>query len=335
MRFRLFLLLLLIGFGIGAYFWWQTEASLRATVVQPTRGPAVDAIYATGTVEPIRWAKVASTETGRIDRYPASEGQKVHAGEVLVCLDDTEASANLNELQARVAFLKTDLKRYEALAKRSTVSQQVYDRAKSELQQAQAAAMAAQQRLTELTIVAPLDGVVLRKDGEVGEVVQAGEVLLWVGQDRPYWVTAEVDEEDVPRVEPGQRALMTSDAFPGQVLEGKVARITPMGDPINKNYRIRILLSANSPLMIGMTTEVNIIARETENALLIPESALVDGAVWVVEDGIARRQKVRAGVYGEDKVEILEGLGDGNSVIAEPPPGLIDGQAVTIKGNRP
>ncbi len=139
MRFRLFLLLFLLGLGAGAYFWWQTEAPPRVAVIRPMRGPAVDAIYATGTVEPIRWAKVASTETGRIDKYPASEGQTVRAGEVLVCLDDTEARANLNELQARVAFLKTDQKRYEALAKRSTVSQQAYDRAKSELQQAQAA----------------------------------------------------------------------------------------------------------------------------------------------------------------------------------------------------
>lgn len=335
MRYRLFLLLLLIGFGIGAYFWWQTEAPPRVVVVQPTRGPAVDAIYATGTVEPIRWAKVASTETGRIDKYPASEGQTVRAGEVLVCLDDTEARANLNELQARVAFLKTDLKRYEALAKRSTVSQQAYDRAKSVLQQAQAAAMAAQQRLTELTIVAPLDGVVLRKDGEVGDVVRAGEVLLWVGQDRPYWVTAEVDEEDVPRVEPGQRALMTSDAFPGQVLEGKVARITPMGDPINKNYRVRILLPEDSPLMVGMTTEVNIIARAEEEALLIPESAIVDGAVWVVEDGLAHRRTIRIGVYGDDRVEILEGLTQRNAVIAEPPPDLADGQAVTVTNEQP
>ena len=324
------LLVALAGLGAAAYYAWLTSAPLRVEVAATTRGPAVDAIYATGTVEPIRWAKIASTETGRIVAYAVAEGRRVRTGEVLVRLDDTKARAALRELQTRVGYLRRDLDRYSALVKRETISRQAYDRVESDLEQAKASAAVARQRLKDLTMVAPLDGVVLRKDGEVGEVVQAGDVLLWVGQDRPYRITAEVDEEDIPRVAPGQRALITADAFPDRVLEGEVSEVTPMGDPINKNYRVRILLPEESPLLVGMTTEVNILARVEEKALLVPETALDDGAVWVVEDGTARRRPITVGVFGEGMAEILDGLSDGETVILDPPADLADGAAVAV-----
>ncbi len=311
--------------------WWLRTAPPTVTVVQPQRGPAVDAIYATGTVEPIRWAQIASIETGRIVDYPAVEGAAVEQGDVLVRLDDRKARGTVEELEARIAFLQADLKRYEALVEKETVSRQAYQRLQSEFDQSQALLRIARQRLTDLTIVAPLDGVVLRKDGEVGEVVQAGDVLLWVGAGRPYWITTEVDEEDIPRVRTDQRALIKADAFPDRVLDGTVTEITPKGDPINKQYRVRILLPIDSPLLIGMTAEVNIIARETERALLVPQTALVGHSVWIVEDGHARRRDVRVGVYGDALVEVLDGLADGEVLISDPPASLADGDPVRAR----
>ena len=294
-------------------------------------GERVDAVYATGTVEPIRWAQIASTETGRVVDYPAVEGAAVKQGDVLVRLDDRKARGTVEELKARVDFLQVDLKRYEALVEKKTVSRQAYERLKSDFDQTFALLRIAKQRLTDLTIVAPLDGIVLRKDGEIGEVVQAGDVLLWVGADRPYWITTDVDEEDIPRVMTGQRALIKADAFPDRVLDGTVRKITPKGDPVNKQYRVRILLPVDSPLLIGMTTEVNIIARETDQALLVPVTALDGGALWTVEDGHVRRRDVEVGIYGDELVEVLDGLAEGEAVIAEPPAGLADGDPIRVR----
>ena len=309
---------------IGLAAWWFIAQPPLVQTALPTRGPAVDAIYATGTVEPVRWAKIASTETGRIIDYPAEEGKKVTVGEVLVHLDDARARAVLQELEARFAFLESDVKRYATLAERGTVSRQAYERVKSDLDQARAVVAAARQRLADMTITAPLDGVVLRKDGEVGEVVQADDILLWIGQERPYWITADVDEEDIPWVEPGQRALIKADAFPERVLEGTVSEITPMGDAINKQYRVRVLLPVDSPLMIGMTTEIN-------NALLIPEAAVAgDDFVWLVEDGAARGREVVLGIYGQGMVEVREGLEEADRLIVAPPADLQEGTAVRV-----
>jgi multidrug efflux pump subunit AcrA (membrane-fusion protein) len=115
------------------------------------------------------------------------------------------------------------------------------------------------------------------------------------------------------------------------VLEGRVAEITPKGDPINKSYRVRVSLPEDTPLKVGMTTETNIIVREEANALLVPAAAVSGGKLWVAENGRAKRLPVKAGTIGEKKAEILSGLKGDESVIANPPPELKEGDAVNIK----
>ena len=295
------------------------------------RGPLVEAVYATGIVEPIRWSKVASTETGRIVAYPAEEGMRVKAGDVLVRLDDRKARAALDELVSRVSFLEGELERYEYLVQRNTVSRQTYDRVLTDLDRARALARVARRKLEDLTILAPLDGTVIRKDGEVGEVVQSDDVLVWVGSAPPYWITAHVDEEDIPRVTPGKTALIKADAYPGEVMEGTVDEITPMGDPVQKQYRVRILLPPESKLMVGMTTEINVVVREDKAALLIPESALAEDRVWVIDGDTIRSRDVVPGVFGKGFVEIRAGLEEGERVVSEPRDDFEDGQEVRLE----
>jgi RND family efflux transporter MFP subunit len=328
--FKLFVLILVaMALAAGGWWWWRGLPP-NVALVTAERGPAVEAVYATGTVEPVRWAAIASTETGRIAEYPVEEGQAVEEGEVLIHLDDATLTAEYEALMARVRFLAGDVERYQQLLRNQNISRQAYDRALSELEQAEAAAAAARQRLDDFTIRAPIQGVVLQKDREVGEVLEPGDVLVWIGQDRPYWITAQVDEEDIPRVAVGQTALIKADAFPGTTFEGIVSEITPKGDPVDKQYRVRVLLPAESPLMIGMTTEINVVVRREDAALLLPESAVIDGSVFIVEQGVARRLPVTVGVYGDRKVEIRAGLESDTEVIANPPEGLRDGMPVDL-----
>jgi RND family efflux transporter MFP subunit len=314
--------------GLDRLFFWRPAVAL----VPVKRGDAVEAVYATGSVEPVNWAKVAPTTVGRIVEIRARDGDKVKKGDVLARLDDREEKARLAELEARAEFLKRDRDRYAKLAERDVVSRKTFDQLSSEYEQARAAVDAARKRLADLTLLSPLDGTVLRQDGEIGEVVSKDEILFWVGQPHPLRIVAEVDEEDIPLVRVGQKVLIRADAFPGRVFEGQVAEITPKGDPVTKNYRVRIGLPPDLPLLIGMTTEVNIVTREKANALLVPFSAVRKGTVFVVEDGRARARKVVTGIVGDVMVEIVEGLKDGETVIENPPEDLRDGEAVRVTG---
>jgi RND family efflux transporter MFP subunit len=332
----LLVLLVAAALGAGGWLWWQARPPAVA-VAEPVRGPAVEAVYATGTVEPTRQAQLASTVTGRIRAYPVGEGQPVIAGATLVQLDDLTARADLQALQARVDYLRSDLERSRQLLGGGHVSRQAYDLKVSELAQAEAAAEAQRQRLMDLTLVAPFDAVVLRRDHEVGEVVQPGDVLLWLGTPPPYEIEAQVDEEDIPRVSLGQTALIKADAFPGAALRARVAEITPMGDPVNKQYRVRLLLPPDSPLMIGMTVEANVVTRRHDDALLIPEGALVGRSVFTVHESPdatgwrALRRDVTLGVYGDGLVEVLQGLEPDARVIVAPPAALAHGDPVRLE----
>lgn len=306
-------------------------AGVSVSVAPVTRGTAVEAVYATGVVEPVYWSKVAPIIVGRIAQVSARDGDKVRKGQVLLKLDDRKAQADLARLMARLKFTREELDRYLELSRRKIASRQAYERARSNHIQALSSVAGARQKLTDYVLTAPLDGTVLRQDGEVGEIVAAGQILFWVGKETPLRIVAEVDEEDIPTVRVGQRALLTADAFGTRVFEGAIKEITPKGDPVNKNYRVRISVPNDTPLRIGMTTEVNIVVRKEERALLVPFSALRKGVVFVVENGRARRRPVIPGIVGERSIQIKDGLVLGELVVLAPPPGLKDGDRVRVK----
>lgn len=293
-----------------------------------TRGTAVEAVYATGVVEPVHWAKVTPLVRGQIVDICRCEGATVQKGAVLAKLDDREAQAQLAELQARERFLAQEVDRYRQLLERSTASQQAYERVASDRAQAAAAIAAARERLGWYTLRAPIDGQVLWRDGEIGEVAEPGRVLFWVGPPKPLWILAEIDEEDIPRVQAGMRALLRADAFAGRTLEGEVRQITPKGDPVNKTYRVYIGLPPDTPLMIGMTAEINVVVRTVENALLAPARALAGGRVFVLREGKVEARAATVGVSGPERVELLSGATEGERLVLDPPAGLRDGARV-------
>jgi RND family efflux transporter MFP subunit len=186
-----------------------------------------------------------------------------------------------------------------------------------DLQQVQGTILVQLQRIDDFTIVAPMDGVVLRRDGEVGEIADVGQILFRIGVPKPLQVVAEVNEEDIPRVAVGQVVLFRTDAFPERRLEGRIREITPMGDIIAKTYRIKIGLPDDTPLKPGMSVEANVITREQPNALLLPTEAIVRNSVYVVKNDRLERQAVKVGIRGTRNAEILSGL-DERDLVATP-----------------
>ncbi|MFN3853919.1 MAG: efflux RND transporter periplasmic adaptor subunit [Phreatobacter sp.] len=314
MRLRPLIILLVLAALVAGGLYWRLGRGPEVTLTAVTRGTAAEIVYATGVVEPVRWAKMASLVRERIVEHCACEGREVKAGAMLVRLDDREVRANLAEQQARLALAQRELERVSALLQRGVSTQQAYDKATSDLAQIRALVAATTERLANYTILAPRDGMVLRQDGEVGEVADVGQILFRVGDPRPLQVTAEVAEEDIPRVAIGQAVLLRTDAFRDRRLDGQVREITPMGDTATKTFRIRIALPDDTPLHFGMSVEANIVTREAEGALLVPNEAIVGGAVFEVVDGRLVRRPVTVGIRGTRLTQITEGLAEGDRI---------------------
>ena len=334
---RIAVALFVLG-ALAAGWWIFYGRGPAVTAVAPVRGVAVEIVYATGAVEPVRWAKVTSLIRGRIVDLCYCEGEPVNKGDVFVRLDDRELQAQLGELKAREDFLRREMSRVTELIGRGASTTQAFERASSDLRQIQALISVQLEKLANYTITAPMDGIVLRRDGEVGEIAEAGQVLFRVGVPKPLQVVAEVNEEDIPRVDIGQLVLLRTDAFPNRRIEGKVREITPMGDAVAKTYRIRVALPDDTPLKPGMSVEANVIAREKPGALLVPADAVQGSAVFVLDGARVRKRTVEVGIRGTRNVEILSGIDAGDRVVSPVPPGeLADGQRVraTMRGAPP
>ncbi|MBW6399229.1 efflux RND transporter periplasmic adaptor subunit [Roseomonas sp. HJA6] len=329
MRRRILLLILCLLAAGGSWLWWIMPPAVA--IAMATTGPALRAVYATGSVEPVHWARVGPAVRARVTDVMVQEGQRVAEGEPLARLDDREARHRVEEAEARARFAEDELARTRTLVTRDIASRSALDRAEAEARAVGASAEAARRRLDDYIVRAPSAGVVLRRDVEVGEVVDTPASLFWIGELRPLRITAEVDEEDIAQVSEGQPVLLRADAFTGQVLTATVGQITPKGDATRKAYRVRLTLPDDTPLMIGMTVEANIVLRRTDDAVLVPPAAVRDGRVFVVRRETVEHRPVEVGVQGPRAVEILRGLARGEAVVLNPPATLADGQTVRLR----
>ena len=333
MRFGTFLVVVAILAGAAAAGYHLLGRAPLVETAEVTRGTAAEVIYATGFVEPEHWAKVTPVRRGRIVESCECEGETVAKGDLLFRLDDTESRAQTEELRAKLSLAQKELLRTADLFQRGVTTRERYDQAQAAASELRAALAAAESRLLDLEIRAPLSGQVLRLEGEVGEVSELGEPVAWVGRPKPLLIVAEVNEEDIPRVVVGQQALLKADAFPGRALPAEVSSITPMGDPELQTYRVRLALPADTPLLIGMSVDVNIIVRTVEDAILAPAPALTDSRLQVVrDDGTVELRTIEAGIRGASHVQILDGAEPGLTVVSPAIDTLEDGQAVRTSG---
>lgn len=302
-----------LGLGIAATTWWLWRGP-TVTAVPVTRGPAAEIVYATGAVEPETWSRSTPLVRGRIVERCRCEGRTVRKGDLLARLDDKEAAATLSDLRALEDFQRREFERQDQLLARGVVTMQAHQKAESDLARIRAQIAAQAQRLEYYKVLSPMDGTVLKEDGEVGDMVEPGTVLYRIGLEKPLWVVAEVNEEDIPRVHVGQRVLLRTDAFANQVLPGVVKQITPAGDPVAKTFRVRIGLPDDTPLRVGMSVEANIVSREKPDVILVPANAVVGSSLFIIEADRARRRKVETGIRGTGFVEIVSGVAEGELV---------------------
>lgn len=285
----------------------------EVTQEQPSRGLVVETITAPGEVELVEEAQIASQIVGRVIAVEVEEGDHVEAGDVLVRLDDTNAKARLDSVEARIAALRAsirqaeadrekasrDLNRLSQLAGRGAVTptevadaRSIMDKSdaallmsRNELAEAEAMRRTSLQELDYTIIRAPIAGVVANLDVEVGEVVIAGTtnlpgtVLMTVGDPTRMRVRADVDETDVPLVRSGQPARIFLQADPKTPVPGTVTLVAPKGkvgtDNVVSFETLVGVEPGDRPMKPAMTATVEIEVRRAEDVLGVPVQAVV------------------------------------------------------------
>lgn len=259
-----------------------------------------------------------------------------------------QTEAALREAQNNLAQASRERERREALVARQLLpaeqgeqARQAEISARSALQRAQAAAAAAapggsdeqllQQRLAaaraalERTLIrARFDGVVQVRAVEPGDVVQPGKALLRIARADSREILVPLDEKELGPVAVGQPALIIADAYPNEVLEGRVSFIAPAVDTNRGTIDVHLeLLESADFLRQGMTVSVDIRTASRDQALVIPNDALFNrrgdsAEVLRLAGGrLAERVPVRLGLRGTGLTEVVEGVGAGDVLLTD------------------
>ncbi len=259
------------------------------------RGDVLVSISATGTLNAVTTVLVGSQVSGTIEKLYVDFNSTVKEGQLLAQLDPTflqaavnEQRANVDRATAQVNEAQRNFDRSKELSEKSLISQADMDAAtttlesaKASLAQAAASLDRARVNLRYATIKAPISGVVISRDVDVGQTVAASlsaPTLFTIAQDlRKMQVEASVDEADIGNVKEGQRVTFRVDAFPEEEFVGAVSqvRLKPI---VNQNVVTYIvIISVENPsqkLMPGMTATVSIEVAKSEDVLRVPLQAL-------------------------------------------------------------
>lgn len=355
--------------AVGAAALWPREAPPAWETAQVRRGALVIEVTAVGTLEPLHTVKVGSDVSGVVAEVFVETNQTVKAGQVLLRLDTTlleaqtrQAKAALAagkaaERQAKVALqgASSELARAERVSASAALSaadleaaRLARDRAEAALQlavaqrqQAEATLDQAQTNLARATITSPIDGVVLSRAVDPGQAVVSAlsaATLFEVAEDLGRMsVEVEIDEADVARVQPEQRATFTVSAHPDRVFDAHVDKVElapKPGSAVVTYLACLHLDNAEGLLRPGMTATARIDAERLEDRLLLPTAALRFqppgqdlpppaeragrrvGRVWVPdEDGPRPVEVVTGGTDGRDAVLEEGELEVGDAVI--------------------
>lgn len=299
--------------------------------------PLVETIQTVGSLRPDEAVTVTSEIAGRVAKIAFSEGQKVAAGDLLVQLDPSILRAELARARSELTLARANHDRNTRLARDGMASPRARDESLAALQAAQAGVVLAEARLEKTEIRAPLSGVVGLRSISTGAYLEPGRAIVELADIDPLKLDFRVPELALRAVRTGQAVRVSIDALAGRHFEGTVYAIDPIVEPGGRAIRMRARIpNPDGLLTAGLFARVEIAVDRREQALLIPDSAVFargDGRfVYRIVDQRARLTKVVPGVRRPGRIEIIEGLADGDRVVIAGHQQLHDGALVEIIG---
>ncbi len=278
--------------------------------------------------------------SGRVASLGFVDGQRVKRGQLLVQLDDTLQQAQLQQAQAQASIARTNLQRNRELVAQNFVSQSAVDQSAAALEVASAQVALAEAQLARMRIVAPFDGVVGIRSVNLGDYVKDGADLVSIEDRSQMWVDFRLPERFIARVKTGQPVEVSLDAIEGQRFAGRIEALDALIDANGRSLLVRARLdNPGGVFKSGLFARTRIVFARRENALVVPEEALVPqgGKQYLVKvvDGaegkVAQRIEARIGLRLPGKAEVLDGLAAGDLVVTAGQSRLMRGDGQRVK----
>jgi membrane fusion protein (multidrug efflux system) len=286
----------------------------------------VDEAQSVGSLRSRQGVMIRPEVAGRIKAILFTEGQRVGKGQLLVQLDDQLQAAQVAQAKAEMSIAEANHKRNQELVAQNFISKRSVDESAAALEVAQAKYELALATLQRLKIVAPFDGVTGLKQVSVGDYLKDGADIVNLEDIDAVLVDFRLPERFQSKIRTGQTAQLSVDALPGRPFSALLQAVDPLIDANGRSVGIRGCIdNRQRQLRPGMFARVNTVFGVREQALTVPEEAIVPqgGRAFVVkivagetpDSLVSQRVAVKTGVRQPGKVEILEGLDAGDTVV--------------------
>jgi len=342
---------IIVAAALGAYGYSYVQShKVTYMTKELSRCTITDVVEASGTINPVNTVSVGSTVSGLMKEIYVDYNSEVKKGQLLAQIDPAtfqaqvdqnraqinNAEANLAKLNAEMVYAEKTYIRYKNLYKKNFVARSELDQAESDylakkasigaqrasIAQSRASYNTAMTNLGYTKIVAPVDGTIISRDIDVGQPVAASfqaPELFTIAQDlTKMQIEVNVSEADIGSVKEGQEVEYTLDGYPDSTFYGKVTQVRLDSTTTSNVVTYTVIVSVNNDdlkLKPGMTANVSIITKRSENVMCAPSVAMKyspetngqkyqNPGIWVLENGKPKRIDIKEGASDDSNVEI-------------------------------
>jgi membrane fusion protein (multidrug efflux system) len=286
----------------------------------------VDETQAVGSLRSRQGVMLRPEVAGRVKQIFFNDGQRVRKGQLMVQLEDQLQQAQVAQARAELSIAEANHKRNQELVAQNFISQRSLDESAAALEVSRAKLSLAQATLQRLQVLAPFDGITGLKQINVGDYLKDGADMVNVEDIDAVLLDFRLPERFQAKVRAGQKAQLTVDALPGRPFSAIVQAVDPLIEANGRSVGVRGCIdNRQQQLRPGMFARVNAVFGSRDNALVIPEEAIIPqgGRTFVVkvvqgdkpDVRVSERVAVKVGLRQPGKVEIVEGLAAGDTVV--------------------
>ena len=354
MRKQLIVVVVILVVVFGAIFGGKFYANHRAAVAAshhsfpPTSvstaiahdAPWSPEVNVVGSLEAVDGTEITAQIAGNVTRIAFRSGARVHAGQLLVSLDDSSQLALLHADQARLKLAAATLTRAQKLYAAHASSQSDLQTAEADSGAAKAAVEGDQATLNKLHITAPFDGVAGIREVSRGQYVSPGTSIVSLQSYDPLLLDFSLPQNSVSEIAVGQEVAFTVNSYPDQTFKGRVTALGSRVDPATRNIALQATLANSHDLLRpGMYGNVKLSVGKALHGVVVPDTAITYNTfgdnVYIVTAGpkqalIAHEGVVQVRDQRDGSVLIASGVKAGDTVVTAGQNKLRDGAAVTV-----
>lgn len=313
----------------------QERPPINAVTLTLSPGVIHDRINLPGSIEPWTTLSLLSKLNGTIDQVLVREGQKVKKGDVLAQIEAEDYRIAVERTRAAYNLARAEYERDRAIYSKGVIPTAELDAKRTQMETAKADFANAELQYSRCTVVAPMNGVVRKLDAKVGLQLAVGDPIAEILEIDRVKAVIGIPESDVTAVRGLSTVNVTLQALGDKVAQGQVHFLSSSPETVARLFRLELAIdNGGGEILPGMFVRADVVKRTVQNAIVIPFYSVIsrnnDQYVYVENDGVVEKRRVKLGIMEQWLVEVTEGLAAGDRLLVEGHRDVEDKQKVKV-----